>query len=105
MTLNFLQSPFIAEELMVPQFVAPVVILTFVVLAILLVLVFGRSPSAGDSRTWPAISGGASRARGESSSGIGGSNKAAGEVVPPSNPLTGPLPLYGGPTSLGEDLP
>jgi hypothetical protein len=47
MTLNFLQLPFMAGELTIPQYVAPGVIFAFVVLSNFGVLVFGRGPSPG----------------------------------------------------------
>jgi hypothetical protein len=46
-TLNFLQLTFLAEELTIPQYVAPAVIFALVVLAMLMFLVFGRRPSRG----------------------------------------------------------
>jgi hypothetical protein len=46
-TLNFLQLTFLAEELTIPQYVAPAVIFALVALAMLMLLVFGRRPSRG----------------------------------------------------------
>ena len=43
MTLNFLTLTFLAEELTIPQYVAPAVISALAVLAILMVLVCGSS--------------------------------------------------------------
>ena len=50
MTLNVLQLTFLAEELTIPQYVAPAVIFALVVLAILMVLVCGSSKRSDEGR-------------------------------------------------------
>jgi hypothetical protein len=49
-TLKFLQLIFLAEELTIPQYVAPAVIFALVVLAFLMVLVCGSSRPLDEGR-------------------------------------------------------